>query len=134
VLRLVASALGAYFGEVAIEAFGGAWVIDLGAENQPERWRVELEPPTLSFHPVGLAACAVISDEAPGYDDRITPPFMDAAALAQPLESRPPVDAEMSYSLPGRFEAIGEMRELLAEIARRRAAGPPDDEPGDEPN
>ena len=66
-----------------------------------------------------------MGDEVAGYDDRITPPLRDAAALAQLLESTPPVDAEVYYSLTGRFEAIAQMRELLAEIARRREEGPP---------
>ncbi|HZS35637.1 MAG TPA: hypothetical protein VFF06_02360, partial [Polyangia bacterium] len=41
VLALVAPALGAYLGEVAIARFGGRWVIE---SANPAEWRVELEP------------------------------------------------------------------------------------------
>jgi hypothetical protein len=124
VLRLAAAALGAYFGEVLLKAHGGAWVIESGQDAQPERWRVELDPPSLSLHPVALAAGALAGGEVDGYDDRVTPPLQDTAALAQLLEATPPIDAEMFYSLTGRYESIDKMRELLVEIARRRAAGP----------
>jgi len=124
VLRLAAAALGAYFGEVLIAAHGGAWEIQPGDETSPERWRVELDPPTLALHPIALAACALAGEEVPGYDDRISPPLQDAAALQQLRETAPPMDEEQYYSLTGRYEAIEKMRELLAEIARRRAAGP----------
>ena len=66
--------------------------------------------------------------ELGAYDDHVTPPLRDAAALAQLLESSAPVDADYFYSLTGRFEAVEQMRELLAEIDRRRQAGPPPDE------
>lgn len=124
VLRLAAAALGAYFGEVLIAEHGGAWVIEHGKESQPETWRLELDPPSLSMHPVALAAGALAGAEVPGYDDRIEPALMDAAALSQLLETSSPVPAELFYSLTGRHEAIALMRELLAEIARRREAGP----------
>jgi hypothetical protein len=127
VVRLAAAALGAHFGEVLRAAFGGAWVIDAADAASPERWRLELDPPSLSLHPVALAATALAGEDVAGYDDRVSPPFRDAAALAQLLESTPPVDAEVYYSLTGRFEAIAQMRELLAEIARRREEGPPPD-------
>jgi hypothetical protein len=123
VLRLAASALGAYFGEVLLAAHGGQWVIESGAEAAPERWRIELDPPSLSLSPVALAAGALAGDEVPGYDDRVTPSLQDAVALQQLLEATPPIDADMFYSLTGRYETIEKMRDLLAEIARRRDGG-----------
>jgi hypothetical protein len=128
VLRLAAAAIGAYFGEVLIGAWGGAWVIDPGRESHPEDWRIELDPPSLTLRPVALAACALAGAEVPGYDDRVSPPFRDAAALQQLLERSAPVAEDVFYSLTGRYEAMEQMRELLAEIARRREAGP------DQPN
>ena len=130
VLRLTAAALGAYFGEVLIASFGGGWSLE-GGEASPERWRVELDPPTLTLSPVSMAAHALAGAKAAelgAYDDHVTPPLRDAAALAQLLESSAPVDADYFYSLTGRFEAVEQMRELLAEIERRRQAGPPPDE------
>ncbi len=132
VLRLAAAALGGYFGQVLLTSFGGAWIIESGAETSPERWRIELDPPTLTLHPVGLAACALAGGEVAGFDDHIAPPFRDAAALAQLLETSVPVDAEFFYSLTGRYEAIEQMRELLAEIDRRRQGGPPPEPPSDD--
>ncbi|MEO6954955.1 MAG: hypothetical protein ABI321_24360 [Polyangia bacterium] len=130
VLRLTAAALGAYFGEVLIASFGGGWALE-GGEASPERWRVELDPPTLTLSPVSMAAYALAGAKAAelgAFDDHVTPPMRDAAALAQLLESSAPVDADYFYSLTGRFEGVEQMRELLAEIDRRRQAGPPPDE------
>jgi hypothetical protein len=125
VLRLASAALGAYFGEVLIAAFGGDWIIGAQDDAHPERWKLELTPPMLSMHPAALAASALAGAEVAGYDDRIAPPFRDAAALQQLLESSAPVDTELYYSLTGRLEAIEQMRGFLAEIDRRRQAGPP---------
>ena len=135
VLRLSAAALGAYFGEVVIQAFGGGWTIEAGTESTPEKWRVELDPPSLGFSPVSMAAYALAGPKAAelgAYDDHLAPPFRDAAALEQLLAQRPPIDQDYYYSLTGRFELIEEVRELLAEIERRRQGGPPPDEPDDE--
>lgn len=135
VLRLSAAALGAYFGEVVLQAFGGGWAIDPGTESTPEKWRVELDPPTLGFSPVAMAAYALAGAKAADlgtYDDHLAPPFRDAAALEQLLANRPPVDQDYYYSLTGRFELIEEVRELLAEIERRRQGGPPPDEDPDD--
>ena len=65
VLALVAPALGAYLGEVAIARFGGHWVIE---GDDPADWRVELEPAPLAFYPVGMAAEALRGEEVDGYD------------------------------------------------------------------
>ena len=65
VLALVAPALGAYFGQVAIARFGGKWVIE---GDDPADWHVELAPAPLSFHPVGMAAEALRGEEVEGYD------------------------------------------------------------------
>ncbi len=132
VLRLTASALGAYFGEVLIEAFGGGWVIPQSAEQTPELWQLELDPPSVSLHPVALAACALAGETVDGYEDRITPSLGDAAALQALLENKEPVEAAYFFSLTGRFELLEQTRELLAEIDRRRQAGPPPDAPDDD--
>ncbi len=124
VLRLAASALGAYFGEVLRATLGGGWVIEVGDDARPERWRLELDPPSLTLRPVALAAVALAGQDVAGFDDRVEPPLRDAAALQQLLETSAPVAADVYYSLTGRYEAIGQMRELLVEIERRRQAGP----------
>ena len=132
VLRLTAAAVGAYFGQVLIGAFGGGWVIARAAEPTPELWQLELDPPSVSLYPVALAAAALAGEAVDGYDDRITPALGDVAALQQLLEGKSPIDAAYFYSLTGRFELVEEMRELLAEIDRRRQAGRPEEPPDPE--
>src|SRR3954447_3914938 len=56
VLALVAPALGAYLGQVAIAKLGGRWLVE---GTDPADWQVELEAAPLHFHPVGMAAEAL---------------------------------------------------------------------------
>jgi hypothetical protein len=117
VLALLAPALGAYLGQVAIARLGGKWVIE-GAD--PAGWRVELEPAPLSFFPVGMAAEALLHAPADNYDasfstrDDLMGPLMEA------LESAPPVDENYYYSLTGRLETLEHAADLLVEIERKR--------------
>lgn len=117
VLALVAPALGAYLGEVAIARFGGSWVI--GSEAEPAGWRVELEAAELRFFPVGIAAEALAQGEVPGYDASFStkPAFMEP--LAEALSASPPVDEAYYYSLTGRLETLEHAVQILVELARR---------------
>ena len=117
VLALVAPALGAYLGEVAIARLGGRWLLD---GSDPAGWRVELEPAPLSFHPVGMAAEALRGEEVEGYDATFTarPDLM--GPLLEALEASPPVDESYYYSLTGRFETLTQALDILVEIERRR--------------
>jgi hypothetical protein len=116
VLALLAPALGAYFGEVAIAKFGGRWVLD---GEDPAKWRIELEPVELRFWPVGMAAEALRGDEVPGYDASFAtrPEWMGPVGDA--LAAAPPVDEAYYYSLTGRLEILAEVVDLLAELARQ---------------
>jgi hypothetical protein len=117
VVALVAPALGAYLGEVAIARFGGRWVLESDA---PATWRVELEPVDLRFYPVGMAAEALRLDEVEGYDAVFAtrPGLMDA--LEQALAAAPPVSEEYYYSLTGRLETLEHVVEILVELERQR--------------
>lgn len=117
VLALIAPALGAYFGEVAIARFGGRWVIAPGSE--PARWRVELEPAELGFFPIGMAAEALAQGELEGYDGSFStkPEWMEP--LAEALAASPPVDEAYYYSLTGRLETLEHALQVLVELARR---------------
>ena len=117
VLALVAPALGAYLGQVAIARFGGKWVLE---GDNPARWRVELLPAPLTFHPVGMAAEALRGEEVDGYDASFTtrPDLM--GPLDEALESAPPVDEAYYYSLTGRLETLAHALDLLVEIERKR--------------
>ncbi|MCA1662863.1 MAG: hypothetical protein LC659_01055 [Myxococcales bacterium] len=117
VLALVAPALGAYLGQVAIARFGGKWLID-GAD--PAAWRVELSPAPLTFHPVGMAAEALRGEEVDGYDAAFTTREDLTGPLLEALESTPPVDEAYYYSLTGRLETLAHALDILIEIERRK--------------
>lgn len=116
VLALIAPALGAYLGQVAIARFGGKWVV----EGDPAGWRVELEPAPLTFHPVGMAAEALRGEEVEGYDASFTTREDLMGPLLEALESSPPVDEEYYYSLTGRLETLTHALDVLVEIQRRK--------------
>lgn len=116
VLALVAPALGAYLGQVAIKRFGGRWVTD----GEPAEWRVELEPAPLTFHPVGMAAEALRGEEVEGYDASFATREDLMGPLLEALESAPPVDEAYYYSLTGRLETLAHALDLLIEIERRK--------------
>jgi hypothetical protein len=117
VLALVAPALGAYLGQVAIARFGGKWVIE-GAD--PTKWRVELAPAPLTFQPVGMAAEALRGEEVDGYDASFTTREDLMGPLDEALEATPPVDEAYYYSLTGRLETLAHALDVLVEIERRK--------------
>ncbi len=122
VLKLVAGAIGAYFGQVAIGRFGGHWVVE---GDDPARWRVELEPVELRFFPVGMAAEALRQDEVPGYDSSFVTRQSLMALLGEALATAPPVDEHYYYSLTGRLETLEHAVEILVEFERRRSEAAP---------
>ena len=126
VLALVAPALGAYLGQLAIAKFGGHWVLE---SEDPAGWRVELEPVPLRFFPIGMAAEALRGDEVEGYDASFatTPALM--GNLLEALSRVPPVELEYYYSLTGRMETLTHSVDILAElIAQAKQKDQPEDE------
>ena len=117
VLALVAPALGAYLGQVAIKRFGGKWIIE---GEDPAAWRVELDPGPLWFHPVGMAAEALRGEEVEGYDATFTTRTDLMGPLNEALEVAPPVDEAYYYSLTGRFETLTHALDILVELERRK--------------
>jgi hypothetical protein len=117
VLELVAPALGAYFGQVAIGRFGGRWVLD---SESPRGWRIELEPAELRFWPVGMAAAALRGGEVEGYDDSFVTREELTEPLTEALSAAPPVDAVYYYSLTGRLETLAHVLDILIELERRK--------------
>jgi hypothetical protein len=117
VLALVAPAMGAYLGEVAIAKLGGRWVID---GDDPARWRVELAPVELRFHPVGMAAEALRQDDVPGYDASFATSKSLTPALEDALSRVPPVEESYYYSLTGRLETIEHAVDILTDLARQK--------------
>src|SRR5690242_2645066 len=115
VLALVAPALGAYLGQLAIAKFGGHWVLE---SEDPAGWRVELDPVPLRFFPVGMAAEALRGDEVEGFDASFasTPALM--GKLLEALSRVPPVEHEYYYSLTGRLETLTHAVDILTDLAR----------------
>lgn len=134
VLRLVAAALGAHLGELAIARFGGRWRTLPAATGEapadatdPTGWRVELDAAPVVFDPIGMAAQALDLPESDGEDvstsDEIEGDavgFVTRPDLREPLRAAlvrsPPVSADYYYSLTGRFETLTYVVELLSEI------------------
>lgn len=150
VRALVASALGAYLGEVLIVRFGGGWVAlpgarkgahamerseEVGNESElgsdPREWRLELTSVPIVSDPIGMAAAALrpideLAHEAQG-DDAVgfAVPKTYAAALREALARVPPVELEYFYSLTGRFETLSYAAEILADLKRQEAEQTP---------
>jgi hypothetical protein len=128
VLALVAPALGAYLGEVAIGKLGGRWVLE--AED-PAEWRVEIDPVELRFHPVGMAAEALRGDEVEGYDASFSTRPSLMGPLLEQLSRVPPVEHEYYYSLTGRLETLEHAAEILSELVHLQQPQPPPDDESD---
>jgi hypothetical protein len=119
VLALVAPALGAYLGQVAIGRLGGQWKVEtMGAD--PADWQVELEAAPLTFYPVGMAAEALRGAEVDGYDASFATRDDLMGPLLEALESAPPVDEGYYYSLTGRLETLVHAADILVELERRK--------------
>jgi hypothetical protein len=116
VLALAAAALGAYLGQVALERFGGRWVLD--GEN-PAAWRVELAVVELMFWPVGMAAEALRVGPVDGYDGSFTTEPALQEALEQALSASAPVTESYYYSLTGRLETLEHAVDLLLALRQR---------------
>ena len=114
VLALLAAALGAYFGEVAIADLGGRWEV----AGEPAEWTVSLSATPVRFRPAALAAEAIRRRSTPGYDASIDVPPELQAALSRALESAGPVEEEYYHSLTGRLETLSHVAALIAELGR----------------
>lgn len=140
VLRLIAAALGAYLGELAIGRFGGRWLVlppakDPDNDNEGEdesdvesRWRVELEAAPLRVDPIGMAAAALIRPPKDELDAFVLSP--GHRHLYEPLQTAlgrlAPVSEDYYYSLTGRFETlvyVGDLLASLVEQSERAAEG-----------
>lgn len=128
-LLLLASALGAHLGEVAIARFGGGWrlamgpgvapvvtVPDLHAADAPPNWRVVLAAAPLVFDPVGMAAEALRGGEVEGYSATMTTRPELAPLLTAALSRAAQVDEAYYYSLTGRLETLAYAVDILVEL------------------
>lgn len=108
---LVASAVGAYFGELVRDRFGADWTTD---SEDPAGWRLTMTQCTLSFFPVAMAYQAIQRGQHEDrYDDGVYVEPEDKEGLRQALELAPPVATDVYYSLCNRFDTIEYIVELL---------------------
>lgn len=111
ICTLVASAVGAYFGELVRDRFGGRWVTD---GDDPAQWRLELASCTLHFRPVGMAYQAIARGELEElFDDGVYVDDEDKQGLTQALNSATAVSPEVYYTLCNRFDTLEYIVELL---------------------
>lgn len=100
--ELVATAAGAYFGEVARRALGGVWE----QTGEPAAcWRIRATG-DVTFHPFALALEAIVRDDVAEVDATfaVPPPFVSAVEDA--LSRQGEVSVDEYYSLAGRLEVL----------------------------
>jgi hypothetical protein len=121
VLDLVARAIGAYFGEVAVARLGGSW--ESGESADPAEFQVRLGAGGLRFFPVGMAAAALCQGEAEGYDATIRADDRWMEQLETALAALAPVEESYFYSLTGRLETLEHALDILGELERQSQSG-----------
>jgi hypothetical protein len=101
-LQLVASSIGAYFGEVVRLAFGATWV----TVGDHIAWRLCFERVYLAFNPIGMAIEAITGEEATGTGAHLEMESDDREQLERRLASLGEVDADEYYLPTTRFDVI----------------------------
>jgi hypothetical protein len=116
-IELVAPALGAYFGEVARQAFGAEWF----AEGAHDAWRLYFSNVYLAFNPIGMAREALTMQEEEGWHAHLVLDPAEREAIDERLRAIPEVDEEEYYLPTTRLEVLTIVVETLR--ARAEAAG-----------
>jgi hypothetical protein len=102
--RLIAHAIGAYFGEVMRRTIGGFW--RMPSPNVHD-WAVCARPVFLSINPMAVAFDALADGQehdGPRSDLRVAPEYR--SAVADRLSALPPVSEDEFFLLSTRLEAI----------------------------
>jgi hypothetical protein len=106
-LPLLARTIGAYFGQVVADHFGGFWSL-----TSPDaiHWHVCMRTVYLAFNPIGMAHAALIwsleEELAPGPPAELRLSREDRAWVEQRLDALPPVREGDFFSLSTRVEGI----------------------------
>lgn len=118
-LELVATSVGAYFGEVVRRTYGGYW-LDLADAAST---RVALSSVFLSWNPFGTGHEAVLQREVEGLNAHLQLDPSDRDEVAARLRDLPEVD-EAEYWLPTtRFDVISMIVDFLHARMRDRNEG-----------
>ncbi len=113
---LLASATGAYLGEVMRRTFGGTW----WAEGQYEAFRLQMSSVYLSFNPIGMMTEALATHEVEGSGAHFEVEEEDREAIKEKLSTIDVLEEE--YFLPTtRFDTLHLMVDTLR--ARMEARG-----------
>lgn len=107
-LPLLAQTIGAYFGQVVSERFGGFWWL---VSSDPNTWYVCLRSVYLAINPVGMAYAALTwsldSDDVPeGPPAELVLAEKDRALVEGRLEALPPMREGDFFSLSTRVEGL----------------------------
>ncbi|MBI2893638.1 MAG: hypothetical protein HYY06_08800 [Deltaproteobacteria bacterium] len=120
IVRLVAPAVGAYFGEVLRRSFDCRWHAP-GSEFSS--WRVEFARCFLYFNPIGMAVEAIQLEDTAGLGATIVTSDDALADLRAQLERAAPVRVEDYYALTTRFEVIDQIVHFLMVRSRELGTG-----------
>jgi len=102
-VRLLASAMGAYFGEVIRRRYNCRWITD---DEDPAGWRLEFMDCFLYFNPVGMAMEAVLCDHCQEWGSGFAtlPGYMND--LADALDSIPGVQSGDFFRFTTRWDTL----------------------------
>jgi len=113
-LELIASAVGAYLGEVMRQSYGAFWF----AEGAHEAWRLYFVHVYLACNPLGMAYEALTLADAEGWHSHFEVDPADGDAVAARLGALPDVEQE-AFALPTtRFEALTVVHDTLRDLMR----------------
>lgn len=120
-LPLLARTVGAYFGQVVSDHFGGFWYLP---SADARTWHVCLRGVYLAFNPIGMAHAALSWGLGPEHGALGPPAELHLARAARAavegrLEALPPVREQDFFSLCTRVEAL---EVAVAALSERKAA------------
>jgi hypothetical protein len=116
-IDLVAPAVGAYFGEVARQAFGAEWY----AEGDHDAWRLYFKNVYVAFNPIGVGREALTMRDEEGWHAHLTLDPGEKEIIEERLAVMPQVDEEEYYLPTTRLEVLTVVVETLR--ARAEASG-----------
>lgn len=123
-LPLLARTVGAYFGQVVADHFGGFWALP---SNDVDTWHVCLRGVYLAFNPIGMAHAALTwsldEDLPPGPPSELRLGKADREWVEQRLGSLPPVREGDFFALSTRVEAMEIAVAALGEHMARAGHG-----------
>ena len=116
---IVASAAGAYLGEVVRREYGGRWFV----EGDESGWRLYLSTVYCAFNPVGMAREALLLGEAEGWHAHFELDPGEREGVEARLAALPEVSDDEYYAPSTRYDVVNIVVEALREGLRSRGLG-----------